>query len=203
MEKGKCVSRGKTADPVQLLLSVSLNGGGCTGKMLYLVMGLLASARGALSVPNPNVRSQLRFQPPQPEPRRSPSLAAPGRRGPANEAAGCSHQPHPSPGRNPHPQPFSWVQRALILPFVDLFWVCASSGSTNSGWAKPACRNTLGQPKLAAPSLRRSALPQTFQGRLCSDCRVLSVATRFMGHQGDPLFFLPAPSQRTLFCFSS
>lgn len=203
MEKGKCVSRGKTADPVQLLLSVSLNGGGCTGKMLYLVMGLLASARGALSVPNPNARSQLHFQPLQPEPRRSASLAAPGRRGPANEAAGCSHEPHPSPGRNPHPQPFSWLQWALILPFVDLFWVCAPSGSTNLGWAKPACRSTPGQPKLAAPSLRWSALPQTFQGRLCSDCCVLSVATRFMGHQGDPLFSSLPPPQRMLFCFSS
>lgn len=66
MKKGKCVSWGKSADPVQLLLFVSFNalGGGCAEKILYLVMGLFTAARGgATSVPNPSARTQLQVQP--------------------------------------------------------------------------------------------------------------------------------------------
>lgn len=56
MEKGKYVSWGKTANPVQLLLSVSFNAleGGCAGKMLYSITGLFTPASAEPGEPCPS-----------------------------------------------------------------------------------------------------------------------------------------------------
>lgn len=126
---------------------------------------------------------------------------------------GCSDKqslPHPSLGTNlPHWPPTGHPpgrSRCWPCPLQtkSLLWVCASC------WEGAAPRPAWDAPKRGPPQAKR-ALPLRSAGQCClklSRARlrchpgVLSMATGFMGHQGDPPFPpLALPTQA--FCFSS